>query len=62
MTRFLSKKQVKELTTYGFTQMQRLEDIGQFPKRLRLGRGRYSRVVYIEIEIIEWMNSKIALR
>jgi predicted DNA-binding transcriptional regulator AlpA len=60
--RFMSKKQVRDVTTYSFTQMQRLEKEGKFPERLRLGAGRYARVVYVESEIIEWMKSKLAKR
>ena len=60
--RFISKKQVKELTTYSFTQTARLEDSGHFPRRIRLGKGRYSRVVYVEQEVLEWMASKLGGR
>jgi len=62
MTRFLSKKEVKALVTYSFTHMSRLEAEDKFPKRLRLGKGRYARVVYVESEVQEWMEAKIAAR
>ena len=58
--RFLSKKQVKHLTTLSFTHMRRLEDLGSFPKRLRLGEGRYARVVFLEVEILAWMEAQVA--
>lgn len=60
--KFLSKKQVKALVTLSFTQLGRLEEQGKFPKRLRLGEGRYSRVAYIETEVTEWMKQQLAKR
>ena len=62
MTRFLSKKEVKVLTTYSFTQIARLEEQGTFPKRLRLGKGRYSRVVWVYEEVMTWMEAKVSER
>ena len=59
MTRFLSKKQVKERCLYSFAHTKRLEDAGTFPKRVRLGNGR---VAYVEQEIEQWCRSRIADR
>lgn len=36
-----------------------LETVGQFPKRIRLGPGRQ---VWSQLEIIDWMQSKIDRR
>ena len=60
--RFLSKKEVKALTLYSDAHRARLEEAGQFPRRVRLGNGRYARVGYVEAEIVEWMKAKIASR
>ena len=60
--RFLTKRQVRELTTLSFTQIDQLEADGKFPKRMRLGKYRNSRVVWIEEEILEWMRERIAER
>jgi prophage regulatory protein len=60
--RFLTKRQVRELTTLSFTQIDRLEADGKFPKRMRLGKYPNSRVVWIEEEILEWMRERIAER
>ena len=60
--RFLTKRQVRELTTLSFTQVDRLEAAGKFPKRMRLGDYPNSRVVWIEEEILEWMRQRIAER
>lgn len=62
MTRFLSKREVKALTTYSSTHIQRLEDAGQFPKRMRLGTGRYCRVAWVETEVHGWMEAQISKR
>ena len=60
--KFLSKKEVKALTLYSDAHRARLEDAGQFPKRVRLGTGRYARVGYVESEVFEWMQQKISKR
>jgi prophage regulatory protein len=60
--RFLSRRQVRELTTLSFTQIDRLERAGKFPRRMRLGFHRTSRVVWIEEEVLEWMRERLAER
>ena len=57
--RFLSKRQVRDLISLSFTQIDRLESTGNFPKRLRLTEGR---VVWVETEILEWMRKRLAER
>lgn len=58
--RFLSIDQVLEKTSFGSkTSIYDLERSGQFPSRIPLW-GR--RVAWLESEIEEWMNSRIALR
>ncbi|HJQ57752.1 MAG TPA: AlpA family phage regulatory protein [Vineibacter sp.] len=60
--RMLSKKQVRELVLYSPAHIQRLENAGLFPKRVRLGNGPRCRVGWIEAEVIEWLRNRIALR
>lgn len=60
--RFLSKKEVKALTLYSDAHRARLEDAGSFPRRVRLGEGRYCRVGYVESEVHEWMQQQISKR
>ena len=57
--RLLSKKQVKELVLYSHQHIQRLEHAGLFPKRVRLGHFRGSRVGWIESEIKAWLQTRI---
>ena len=60
--KLLSKKQLKELVLYSPQHIQRLEDAGTFPKRLRLGNGPRSRVGWIEQEVLDWLQERINLR
>lgn len=57
--RLLSKKQVRERVLYSPAHIQRLEDAGLFPKRIRLGQGR---VGWLETEITAWLEAKIRER
>jgi len=60
--RLLSKKQLKELVLYSHQHVQRLEDAGLFPKRVRLGNHRGSRVGWIESEVRAWLQERIDKR
>ena len=60
--RLLSKKQVKELVLYSHQHIQRLEHAGLFPKRVRLGSFRGSRVGWVESEIRAWLQERIDRR
>jgi prophage regulatory protein len=60
--RFLSKKAVRDLITLSFTQIDRREAAGKFPKRLRLSEFPNGRVVWLEDEVFKWMQERIAER
>lgn len=60
--RIVSKRQLKEMILYSPQHIQRLENAGQFPKRVRLGNGPKGRVGWIEREVLDWLNTKIAAR
>jgi predicted DNA-binding transcriptional regulator AlpA len=60
--RFLSKRQVRDLITLSSTQIDREERERDFPKRMRLGNHRSSRVVWLEEEVLEWMGRRLAKR
>ena len=60
--RMVSKRQLKELVLYSSQHVQRLENAGQFPKRVRLGNGPRGRVGWIESEVQEWLQKKVAQR
>jgi prophage regulatory protein len=60
--RLLSKKQLKELVLYSSAHVQRLENAGQFPKRVRLGNGPRARVGWVEQEVLDWLQARIDAR
>jgi len=60
--KLLSKKQLKELVLYSPQHIQRLEDAGRFPKRVRLGNCPRSRVGWIEQEVLDWLQERIEAR
>ncbi len=57
--RLLSKKQVKDLVLYSYAHTARLEAQGLFPKRVKLGTHRGSRVGYPEAEIRAWLQQRM---
>ncbi|WP_411890789.1 helix-turn-helix transcriptional regulator [Yoonia sp. SDW83-1] len=57
--RILSKRQVSDLVLYSPQHIARLEMAGKFPKRLRLGPNR---VGWLEREILDWIEDKLATR
>ncbi len=60
--KLLSKRQLKEIVLYSPQHVQRLEDAGRFPKRVRLGDGPRSRVGWIESEVLDWLQERVKLR
>lgn len=60
--RLLSKRQLKELVLYSAQHVQRLENAGRFPRRIRLGNGPRSRVGWIESEVLDWLQQRIDRR
>ena len=60
--KLLSKRQLKELVLYSPQHIQRLENAGRFPKRVRLGSCPRSRVGWVESEVLEWLQERIERR
>ncbi|MGA7325910.1 MAG: AlpA family phage regulatory protein [Rhodomicrobium sp.] len=52
----LSKRQLRELVLYSPAHIQRLEKAGRFPKRVKLGPYRSSRVGWVESEVLTWLS------
>ena len=57
--RLLSKRQVRQMVLYSPAHIARLEAAGKFPKRVRIGQCR---VGWVEQEVQEWLNARIAER
>ena len=58
MTKLLSKRQVKEIVSLSPAHIDRLEKRGDFPTRIRIS---VNRVGWIDAEIEEWVQNRIAL-
>lgn len=56
--RFLTKRDVRAITTLSFAHIDRLEARGEFPKRRKLTEAPNGRVVWREDEIQEWMEAR----
>jgi prophage regulatory protein len=54
--RLLDKKRLREMVLYSPQHIQRLEDAGTFPRRVRLGQGR---VGWVESEVQDWLEQKL---
>lgn len=59
MDRIITWKELCRLVPYCRQHVKRLEDAGQFPKRLRLGNGPRSRVGWLEAEVTAWQRKRI---
>ena len=59
MMKLLSKRQLKELVLYSPQHIARLENAGEFPKRVKLGNNR---VGWIEQEVLDWLQIRIDAR
>lgn len=55
----IDKKRLRVMVLYSPQHIQRLEDAGKFPKRVRLGQGR---VGWVESEVLDWLNARIRER
>jgi prophage regulatory protein len=62
MMRLVSKTELRRLVLYSPQHIQRLEDAGRFPKRVRLGNGPRSRVGWVEEEVQNWLKERIQQR
>jgi hypothetical protein len=42
--------------------MSRRAEQGRFPEPVKIGEGKNGRIAYVEAEILEWVNARIAER
>ena len=55
----VNRKQLRELgVCLSFAQIDRLEKRGKFPRRIKLGEYRESRVVYRYKEVLDWIEER----
>lgn len=55
--KLLTAKELYAMVPYSEVHIRRLERQGKFPRRIHLGDNR---IVWLETEIVEWLNSKRA--
>ena len=60
--RLLSKKELKTYVLYSSQHIARMEKAGEFPKRVRLGPYRSSRVGWLESEVRAWLQVRLERR
>ena len=60
--RLISMKEVQRLTSYSRTHIGRLEDDGEFPKRVRLSPHPRGRMGFVEREVHNWIERRIRER
>ena len=58
--KILRKEQVSEKVGYTTVHISRLAKEGKFPSPIKLGPGLKARVVWIESEIDEWLEDRVA--
>lgn len=57
----VNRKQLRELgVCLSFAHIDRLEKRGRFPRRIKLGNHRYSRVVWRYDDILAWIEERAA--
>jgi predicted DNA-binding transcriptional regulator AlpA len=55
----VNRKQLREIgVCLSYAQIDRLEKRGQFPRRIKLGEYRESRVVYRYGEVLDWIEER----
>ncbi len=57
--RLINSKQITEIVPYTLFHLSRLEAVGKFPKRIRLGAGR---IAWSLREVEEWIAARKAER
>ena len=60
MARLLTKKQVIGLVGFSNAEIYRREKACTFPARLKLGAERNSKALWVESEVLEWIDAFIA--
>ena len=58
--KFLRKEEVSEKVGYTTVHISRLAKEGRFPSPIKLGPGLKARVVWIESEVIQWLEDRVA--
>lgn len=57
--RIIDWKTLKTMVPYCRQQIARLEKVGQFPQRVRLGNGPRSRTGWVHDEVVAWIEARM---
>jgi predicted DNA-binding transcriptional regulator AlpA len=60
MDGYLSPRETQKVTNLSRTSIWRLENLGLFPRRRKIGAGRNGRVGYLRSEVSQWLASREA--
>lgn len=55
----LRSSDLSAIVPYSLNHIRRLEDVGQFPKRIRIGANR---VGWVRAEVEQWLNDRLGGR
>jgi prophage regulatory protein len=55
----LSSEEIRNWAPYSLNHLRRLETVGQFPRRVRIGANR---VAWVREEVEAWLEQRIAER
>ena len=58
----ITKKQLLKLVPYSHTHVQRLENDGKFPRRLKPYGGRNGKAFWLREEVDIWIQDQIDIR
>ncbi|MDB2423363.1 AlpA family phage regulatory protein [Paracoccaceae bacterium] len=56
---WIRASEIQSLVPYSLNHILRLENAGEFPKRVRIGANR---VAWLQSEVDEWLKNKLAAR
>jgi len=59
MARIIDWKTLKTMVPYCRQHIARLEKVGQFPQRVRLGNGPRSRTGWVYDEVVAWIEARM---
>jgi predicted DNA-binding transcriptional regulator AlpA len=60
--RIIRWKELSHLVPYSAMHVSRLEKLGRFPTRIKLGEGKRAAVGWSSREVIQWINARMAAR
>ena len=55
-------KELSQLVPYSAMHIRRLEKLGRFPERIKLGVGKRAAVGWSSREVIQWISTRMAAR